>query len=84
LLQDIEDKNSAVEDLLKIYDYLSIIPTREIAQETINIAITKKIAVYDATYIALAQKLNGTLYTADKKLASIAETITNTKLLESP
>jgi predicted nucleic acid-binding protein len=49
---------------------LTIISTRTIAEETINIAITKNISVYDATYIALTQKLNGTLYTADQKLAA--------------
>jgi predicted nucleic acid-binding protein len=79
LLKDIQDPNTVLEDLLSIYDRLTIIPTRTIAEETINIANAKKITVYDATYIALTQKLNGTLYTADKKLA----TITKSKLLKS-
>ncbi len=83
LLKDIQDPDSAVEDLFEVYDHLTIISTRAIAEETINIATTKNIPVCDATYIALAQKLNGTLYTADKKLASIANTITNTKLLKT-
>jgi predicted nucleic acid-binding protein len=83
LLKDIEDLDHAVEDLLEVYDHLTIISTRAIAEETINIATTKNITVYDATYIALAQKLNGTLYTADKKLALIANANTNTNLLKT-
>jgi predicted nucleic acid-binding protein len=71
-----------VQDLLTICDGITIVPARSLAEETINIAAAKNIRVYDATYIALAQKLNGTLYTADKKLATIANTITTTKLLK--
>ena len=49
---------------------------RSIAEETINIATTKNITIYDVAYIALAQKLNGILYTADKKLAKTATAAT--------
>jgi predicted nucleic acid-binding protein len=82
LLHDIDDPTAVVEDLLAIYDHLTIIPVRAIAEETINIAAAKNISVYDAAYIALTQKLAGTLYTADKKLAATANTITTTKLLK--
>jgi predicted nucleic acid-binding protein len=71
-----------VQDLLTIYDDLTIIPARTIAEETINIANTKNISTYDATYIAAAQKIGGTLYTADQKLAKTANTITTIKLLK--
>ena len=43
------------------------------------IAQTLKVPVYDALYIALAEKEKGTLYTADQKLAKTANTITTTK-----
>ena len=77
-----EDAKSAIEYLLKIHNDLNITPTRDLAEETINIAQTKKTPVYDALYIALTQKINGTLYTADQKLCTTANTITNTKLLK--
>jgi predicted nucleic acid-binding protein len=84
LLSDLkpEDTKSAVEYLLKIYNGLNVIATQELAEETINIAQTKKTPVYDALYIALTQKEKGTLYTADQKLCTTANTITNTKLLK--
>jgi predicted nucleic acid-binding protein len=82
LLKDIADPNKTVEDLIAIYDRLTTTPSRTITEETLNIATAKNITVYDATYIALTQKLNGTLYTADQKLATTANTITRTKLLK--
>ncbi len=84
LLSDLnsEDTKSATEYLRKVFNGLNIIPTQELVDETINIAQTKKTPVYDALYIALAQKANGTLYTADQKLCSLAKTIVNTKLLQ--
>jgi predicted nucleic acid-binding protein len=86
LLSDLkaEDAKSAVEDLVKVYDGLNIITTREFTTETINTALTQNITAYDALYIATAQKVNGTLYTADQKLCTTANTTTNTKLLKPP
>lgn len=36
--------------------------------ETVTLALRKGITIYDASYAALAQSLNTTLYTADEKL----------------
>jgi predicted nucleic acid-binding protein len=80
----VEDTKSAVEYLLKIYSGLSVIMTRDLADETMTIAQTMKVPVYDALYIALAKKVNGTLYTADQKLCTTTNKITNTKLLKPP
>jgi len=77
-----EDTKSAIQYLLRIYDRLKITSTRDLAEHAIDIAQTTKIAVYDSTYIALTKNLNGILYTADKKLATTATTITKTKLLK--
>ena len=77
-----QDTTSATEYLLKIHSGLNIISTRDLAEQTISIAQTKNIPVYDALYIALTQKVNGTLYTADQKLYAIASKITRTKLLK--
>ena len=79
---ELEEANSAVEDLARIYDGLNIIAAREITTEAMHVALTQNISVYDALYIAAAQKMNGTLYTADQKLCNAANGITNTKLLK--
>ena len=78
----VEDAAPAAEDLTRVYDGLNIVMAREIAQEATQIALAQNITVYDALYIAAAQKLNGTLYTADQKLSTTANKITNTKLLK--
>lgn len=83
LLHDIEDYTPIVQDLLTIYDTLTIIPARALAEEAIKIATTKNTTIYDALYIALAQQQNGALFTADKKLATIAETKINTEVLSN-
>jgi predicted nucleic acid-binding protein len=85
ILKDLtpEETNPTIEDLTKIYDELNIITTREIKEETIHIALSQNITVYDSLYIAATQKLNGTLYTADQKLFTVANRITNSKLLKS-
>jgi predicted nucleic acid-binding protein len=85
LLKDIDSKetNVAVEDLTKLYDGLAITSTREIKEQTMQIAITQNITIYDALYIATAQKLNATLYTADQKLYSTANKTTKAKLLKN-
>ena len=71
----------AVEDLTKLYDGLTITTTRELKDEAIHIAISQNITVYDALFIAAAQKMNATLYTADKKLCAKTDKPIKTKLL---
>ncbi len=84
LLKDLkpEEATPAIEDLTRIYDGLNIVTTREIIQETAEIALTQNITIYDALFIAAAQKLNGTLYTADQKLCTAANKTTKSKLLK--
>jgi predicted nucleic acid-binding protein len=76
----LEETKQAIQDLTKIYDKIDIFSTREITEETTNIALTQNTTIYDALYITATQKLNATLYTADQ-LNNIAKKITNTKLL---
>jgi predicted nucleic acid-binding protein len=78
----VEEANPAAEDLTRIYDGLNIIAAREVTTEAMHVALTQNITVYDALYIAAAQKTNSTLYTADRKLHEAANGITNTKLLK--
>jgi predicted nucleic acid-binding protein len=85
ILKDLkmEEAKPAAEDLTKIYDGLKIITTRELEDETMQIALTQNMTVYDSLYIAATQKLNGTLYTADQKLYTTADRVANSKLLKS-
>ena len=76
-----EDAILAVEDLTKLYDDLSITQTRELKDEAMHIAISQNITVYDALFMAAAQKINATLYTADKKLYAKTDKTIKSKLL---
>jgi predicted nucleic acid-binding protein len=84
ILKDLkpEEVKAAAEDFTKIFDRLKIVTARELAEKAMVIALEQNITVYDALYIAVAQKLQGTLYTADQKLHTTANKITNTKLLK--
>jgi predicted nucleic acid-binding protein len=77
-----EDAKSASKDLIRVYNRLSIVPSRTIASEATQIALTHNITVYDSLYIAAAHELKGTLYTADQQLCSTANKITNSKMLK--
>ena len=83
LLKDLESEEAslAIEDLTKLYDDLAITSTREIKDEATQIALSQNITVYDALFIAAAQKINATLYTADKKLFAKTSNLINSKLL---
>lgn len=77
-----EDAKPTTQDLTKIFDKLDILTTRELTEETTEIALTQNITIYDALYIAATQKLNATLYTADQKLHNTANKTTSSKLLK--
>ncbi len=85
LLKDlkIEEINSTIEDLTRVYDGLNVIPARELTVESMQVALKHKVSIYDALYIAAAEKINGTLYTADQKLFSSAKEVTSTKILKA-
>jgi predicted nucleic acid-binding protein len=84
LLKDlnVEDTKTATDYLLQTFARLNVANTPDLAKETMAIAQTLKVPVYDALYIALAKKEKGTLYTSDQKLAKTAKTTTTTKLLK--
>jgi predicted nucleic acid-binding protein len=83
LLKDLESEEASLvaEDLTKLYNGLSITPTRELKDEAMQIAISQNITVYDALFIAATQKTNATLYTADKKLCTKTDKLIKSKLL---
>jgi predicted nucleic acid-binding protein len=82
LLKDLKTKEAilAIEDLTKLYDDLAITPTRELKDQAMHIAISQNITVYDALFIAAAQKINAPLYTADKKLCERTDKLIISKL----
>jgi predicted nucleic acid-binding protein len=45
-----------------------------------HIAISQNITLYDALFIAAAQKMNAPLYTADKKLCAKTDKLVKSKL----
>lgn len=76
-----EDALSAVQDLTKIYDKLNILTVRELSEETVEIALTHNVTIYDSVYIAATRKIRATLYTADQKLHNSSKRVTVSKLL---
>lgn len=84
ILKDLtaEDGMLVVNDLLRVYDRLSIVISREIADEAVKIALAQNITVYDSLFVAATQKLYGTLYTADQKLCNVSGRDVNVKLLK--
>jgi predicted nucleic acid-binding protein len=77
-----EEAKKAAHDLIRICDKLDTLPTREFAEEATSIALTQNVTIHDALYVAAAQKINATLFTADQKLHDTAGRITNSKLLK--
>jgi len=63
-----EEAESTIHDLTRIYDAVSVIATRELSGEAVKIALTENMNIYDSVYVAAAMKLKATLITADKKL----------------
>jgi len=60
-----EDANSTIQDLIKVYDKLNILTTRELSEEAFEIALTQNMTIYDSLYIAATKKLKATLYTPE-------------------
>jgi predicted nucleic acid-binding protein len=78
----LDDAKAAVHDLEEIYDHLDIFAARQLVEEALNICLAQNITVYDALYIAAANKADATLYTADLKLHEKASKIARSKLLK--
>jgi len=79
---EMEEAESAIQDLTKIYDAINILETRELSNEAAEISLTKGITIYDSLYIAATMKLKATLYTADQKLCNISKELVTSKLLK--
>jgi predicted nucleic acid-binding protein len=76
-----EEALLAAQDLRKIWDRLNIIPTSELSEESLDIAVTLNVAVYDSLYVAAARKVKARLYTADKRLFEVSKNMVESELL---
>jgi predicted nucleic acid-binding protein len=47
---------------------LRVVPTAELAEDTLRLAVSQEIAAYDAAYLVLSQRLSLPLVTADETL----------------
>ena len=77
-----DEARTAADDLTKIFSGLRIEATQELAEDALNIALTRNMALYDSLYVAASKKLGGTLCTADQKLHTVACKIANSTLLK--
>lgn len=70
LLKDIGDAqfNTATNNLVTIWNNLSIIRTDELLKEAIKISKERKIAFYDALYVAISISKDAPLFTFDQPM----------------
>lgn len=70
-----------VASALRKYSFLSYpILNHGLADQAIKVAMKYGLSIYDSSYIAVANELDSTLYTADRKLV---EKVNDTKLVAS-
>lgn len=80
---DLEDEEvmRAAEDLLLIWDKMSIIPSREVSADALRIAVELKLPVYDSVFLAASRRTSSTLYTADAGLHEASRETFDSELL---
>ena len=62
----VEQAREAVNALLSLP--FQAIPTKELTEDALNIALSHSVTGYDAFYVALSERINAPLVTADEKL----------------
>ncbi len=68
-------KDNAALSLRRAVSIVSLIPVEQLADAALAIAIEHDHPIYDCFYLALAQRDNLTLITADRRLAKLAEQV---------
>ena len=63
-----EEASSLIDDFLDLFHEMMVLDIRGLEHDIIQLAIAKKITVYDASYIALAAKHKLILVTEDEEL----------------
>jgi predicted nucleic acid-binding protein len=56
-------------EVLQLFKTLEVYSYREILPDALEIALEKRVTVYDSAYVALAKKLGATLLTLDRQIA---------------
>ena len=77
------EADSLVNVFTELIQEMIVLEPRGLEQDIFRIAISKKITVYDASYVALAAKHNLTLVTEDKNLSRKVSKIINVTSLDS-
>jgi len=81
---DAKDTLKAFNQAIEILDLYAIHNFSEVINDALAIAIELNITVYDAAFLALAQKLNAKLLTLDQKLVKKIEGTKYFSLMEYP
>lgn len=77
------DAGKKAKILLKLFDTnLEVVDEKQVIQEAFNIALSRRITIYDALYIALAKLTDSKLYTLDEKQAGSSRGIVEAELLK--
>ena len=63
------DELNLVGESIENYGFNAVVIKNEIREKMVEIAINNDISIYDASYIALAEKFNTQLITADEKIS---------------
>ena len=79
---DVEEASSLIGVFRDLVGEMLILDTRGLEQNIFRIAFSKGVTVYDASYIALAERYNLTLVTEDKKLSHTARSIVKVSSLK--
>jgi len=77
LIQDLDEEGfrGAVKDLLALWRRLAVHRSESLAPRAVEIAVERRVTVYDALYLALAESTNSTLLTFDGELKGVARSI---------
>ncbi len=59
-----------------------LIPSVELINPALDLAVELNITLYDALFVAAAVRERGALFTADKELAAVAKKVCRVRVLE--
>ena len=51
-----------------MYDRFNIVVTRDVIDDSMQVVLAQNSTIYDAIYVALAQQIDGKLFTSDQNM----------------
>jgi len=77
LIQDLDEEGfrGAVKDLLILWNRVAVHRSDKLAPRAAEIAVERRVTVYDALYLALAESTNSILLTFDEELKRLARSM---------